>query len=279
MTRGLTHVKLAAAVCGAVLLAPAAAAVAGPSAPGPVDSPAMAARVKAEFLHAWAGYRRYAWGHDELRPLSRQPRDWYGQSLLMTPVDALDTLVLMGLNKQADANRELIATRLDFDKDIDVKTFEITIRLLGGLISAYQLPGDGRLLGKAEDLGARLLPAFNSPTGLPYVYVNLRTGRTRGVHSNPAETGTLLLEFGTLSRLSGIPVYTARPSAPSSRPSGGAQVLVWSAAASMSRPAPGPIPIPASAAASIPTTNTCGSAGACSATRTAGRCGGRASRR
>lgn len=167
----------------------------------------MAARVKAEFLHAWAGYRRYAWGHDELRPLSRQPRDWYGQSLLMTPVDALDTLVLMGLTREADADRELIATRLDFDKDIDVKTFEITIRLLGGLISAYQLTGDARLLAKAEDLGARLLPAFNSPTGLPYVYVNLRTGRTRGVQSNPAETGTLLLEFGTLSKLSGNPVY------------------------------------------------------------------------
>ncbi|MDE2460351.1 MAG: glycoside hydrolase family 47 protein, partial [Gammaproteobacteria bacterium] len=55
-----------------------------------IDSAAMAARVRAEFLHAWDGYRRYAWGHDELRPLSRKPFDWYGQSLLMTPVDALD---------------------------------------------------------------------------------------------------------------------------------------------------------------------------------------------
>ena len=171
------------------------------------DSDAMAARVKTEFLHAWNNYKRYAWGHDELLPLSHKPRDWYRQSLLMTPVDALDTLVIMGLKKDADADRELIATRLDFDKDIYVKNFEVTIRLLGGLLSGYQLTGDVRLLHKAEDLGQRLLPVFNSPTGLPYTYVNLKTGMTRGTNSGPAEAGTLLLEFGTLSRLSGNPVY------------------------------------------------------------------------
>src|SRR5438105_15233718 len=76
-----------------------------------VGAHVMAARVRTEFLHAWSNYRRYAWGHDELRPLSRTPHDWYGPSLLMTPVDALDTLVLMGLKKQADDDRELIATR------------------------------------------------------------------------------------------------------------------------------------------------------------------------
>jgi hypothetical protein len=173
----------------------------------PVDSPAMAARVRVEFMHAWSNYKRYAWGHDELRPLSRKPHDWYGESLLMTPVDALDTLVLMGFKQEADADRELIATKLDFDKDIYVKNFEITIRMLGGLLSGYQLTGDERLLHKAEDLGTRLLPVFDSPTGLPYVYVNLHTGKTRGVKSNPAETGTLLLEFGMLSKLSGNPVY------------------------------------------------------------------------
>jgi ER degradation enhancer, mannosidase alpha-like 2 len=59
----------------------------------------------------------------------------------------------------------------------------------------------------AEDLGNRLLPVFNSPTGLPYVQVNLRTGQTRDPLTNPAETGTLLLEFGTLSKLTGKPVF------------------------------------------------------------------------
>src|ERR1700677_3418477 len=62
----------------------------------------LAAQVKQEFLHAYRNYERYAWGHDELQPLSRTPRDWYGQSLLMTPVDALDTLILMDLRDEAD---------------------------------------------------------------------------------------------------------------------------------------------------------------------------------
>lgn len=171
------------------------------------ESARLAAQVKAEFLHAWTDYRTYAWGHDDLAPLSHKPHDWYAESLLMTPVDALDTLVLMGLDDEAGAARELIATRLDFDKDIYVKNFEITIRLLGGLLSGYQLTGDARLLAKAEDLGTRLLPAFDSPTGMPYVDVNLRTGKTRNPNSNPAETGTLLLEFGMLSKLTGKPVF------------------------------------------------------------------------
>ena len=56
---------------------------------------------------------------------------WDGHTLLMTPVDALDTLTLMGLNPQADEARTLIDTKLNLDQDIYVKDFEITIRLLG----------------------------------------------------------------------------------------------------------------------------------------------------
>jgi len=179
------------------------------AAPTPEDPAVTAARVKTEFLHAWDDYVKYAWGHDELMPLSKRPKDWYGQSLLMTPVDALDTLVLMGLKDQADKDRELIDTKLDFDKDIYVKNFEITIRLLGGLLSGYELTGDQRLLLLADDLGKRLMPAFTSPTGMPYQFVNLRTGKTRGAESNPAETGTLYLEFGTLSLLTGDPRFGA----------------------------------------------------------------------
>ena len=167
----------------------------------------VATRVRTEFLHAWNNYERYAWGHDALRPLSKTPRDWYGQSLLMTPVDALDTLILMHLGAEAEKARSLIVSDLSFDRDIYVKNFEVTIRLLGGLLSGYQLTGDKRLLSLAEDLGHRLLPVFDSPTGLPYVYVNLRTGQTRGPVTNPAEAGTLLLEFGTLSKLTGKPVF------------------------------------------------------------------------
>src|SRR5258708_33567361 len=137
--------------------------------------------------------------------MSRQPRDWYGQSLLMTPVDSLDTFLLTGLNDEAEKARTLIVERLDFDKDISVKVFEMTIRLLGGLLSGYQLTGDPRLLHLADDLGARLLPAFDSPTGMPYMIVHLHTGKTSGARWNPAEIGTLIPEFGTLSKLTNKP--------------------------------------------------------------------------
>jgi mannosidase alpha-like ER degradation enhancer 2 len=167
----------------------------------------MAQRVREEFLHAWYGYKQYAWGHDALKPLSRTYHDWYGDSLYMSPVDALDTMILMGLDGEARETRELIVKNLSFDKDIYVKNFEITIRLLGGLLSSYQLTGDKRLLARAQDLGRRLLPAFDSPTGIPYMYVNLRTGKVRGPITNPAEAGTLLIEFGTLGKLTRQPLF------------------------------------------------------------------------
>lgn len=170
----------------------------------------MVERVREATLHAWNGYRRHAWGHDALKPISADAHDWHAQSLLMTPVDALDTLLLMGLRAEADEARELIVNRLSFDHDMEVKHFEIVIRLLGGLLSAHQMTGDDRLLALADDLGTRLLPAFDSPTGLPWVNVNLRTGAVSGRESNPAETGTLILEYGLLSRLTGKAVYAEK---------------------------------------------------------------------
>ena len=163
--------------------------------------------MKAEFLHAWNGYKQYAWGHDALRPLTKKPRDWYGTSFCMTPVDAYDAMLLMGLSSEAAAAKQLIFDSLSFNKNIEVQSFEMTIRLLGGLLSAYEMDGDKRFLALAEDLAKRLLPVFNTPTGMPYRYVNLQTGKIRDSLNNPAEIGTSLLEFGTLSKLTGNPVY------------------------------------------------------------------------
>lgn len=184
-------------------------AVASQAQPGAkIDRAKMAAEVKAEFLHAWNGYKKYAWGHDDLKPISKSYRDWHPpETVLMTAVDSLDSLYLLGFKKEADATRKYITANLSFDKDIDVQNFEITIRVLGGLISGYQASGDKKLLALADDLGRRLLPVFDSPTGMPYRYVNLKTGKTRGEISNPAETGTLLIEFGALSKLTEKTVY------------------------------------------------------------------------
>ena len=174
----------------------------------PIDRAALAASVKAEFLHAWNGYRKYAWGHDDLDPVSRKPRDWYPPEVIyMTPVDSLDTMLIMGLKEQAAEAQAIILEKLSFDKDVSVQLFEINIRILGGLLSAYEMTGEKKFLSLADDLGRRLLPAFKSKTGMPYRYVNLRTGAVRDGINNPAEIGTLILEFGTLSRHTGNKAY------------------------------------------------------------------------
>ncbi len=190
---------------GAILLIPACSGT--DSTDRPPAAAATAERVKEEFLHAWNGYKEHAWGMDDLLPVNRAGRNWHEHTLYMTAVDSLDTMILMGLDEEATATTEFLARNLGFDHDIEVKNFEITIRILGGLLSAYQLTGDRRLLSLAEDLGERLVPVFDSPTGMPYMYVNLRTGQVREPVSNPAEIGTLILEFGTLSRLSGRDLF------------------------------------------------------------------------
>src|SRR6185436_255320 len=97
------------------------------------DRAALAAKTKAEFVHAWDGYQKYASGYDELLPVSKTGKNWHdGHTLLMTPVDALDTMLLMGLKDEAEKTRNSIVQNLHFDQDIEVKNFEITIRILGG---------------------------------------------------------------------------------------------------------------------------------------------------
>ena len=197
-TGGAASIIAAATTLGFAAVAPCAA-----------QEPAVreAAAVREALLHAWNSYARLAWGHDELLPLSHGHRDWHAASLLMTPVDAYDTMLLMGLPDQATRAKALILDSLSFDRDFPVQVFEITIRELGGLLSAYQLDGDPRFLALARDLATRLLPAFATPTGMPFRFVNLRTGATSGPVSNPAEVGTLMLEFGTLSKLTGEPRF------------------------------------------------------------------------
>src|SRR5271170_7704790 len=109
-----------------------------------------------------------------------------------------------------------------FDINSKVQVFEVTIRVLGGLLSAHiyasnpDLLGgrtlsnyNGELLSLAVDLTERLLPAFTSPTGIPYPRINLRSGLVPGdtAETCAAGAGSLLLEFGTLSRLTDDPIY------------------------------------------------------------------------
>ncbi len=167
----------------------------------------MCTKVKTAAQHAWKGYKDYAWGSDDLRPLTKTSRNWYKHSMLMTPVDAFDTFTMLGLTAEAREAKDIILTKLDFNVDNEVQVFEITIRLLAGLITAYEMDGDKKFLALATDLANRMMPAFNTPTGMPCRYVHLQTGKIRDSINNPAEIGTLMMEFGKLSKLTGNKAY------------------------------------------------------------------------
>ncbi|MGH7455297.1 MAG: glycoside hydrolase family 47 protein, partial [bacterium] len=77
-----------------------------------IDKVELAQRVQQEFLHAWNAYKQFAWGHDELKPLSKSYRDWHAVSLYMTPVDAMDTMILMGLTDEAAKTKEFVVKNL-----------------------------------------------------------------------------------------------------------------------------------------------------------------------
>jgi len=168
--------------------------------------------VKAAFLHAWRSYEEHAWGDDEVNPLSRTSIKSFGMGL--TLVDSLDTMHLMGLSSQFAAACEWVKEELTFGTQEDVNVFEVTIRILGGLLSAYELSSSTPLLDAAEELGLRMLFAFDTPTGLPYGTIGLRSGRRynpgwAGGASTIAEVGTLQLEFRALSRHTGNPAFEA----------------------------------------------------------------------
>jgi mannosyl-oligosaccharide alpha-1,2-mannosidase len=169
-------------------------------------------KVKEAMIHAWSSYEKYAWGKDELQPRTKDGTDSFG-GLGATMVDSLDTLYIMGLDEQFQKAREWVASSLDFDKDYDASMFETTIRVVGGLLSAYDLSGDKMFLEKAKDIADRLLPAWNTPTGIPYNIINLRNGNAHnpswaaGGDSILADSGTEQLEFIALSQRTGDPKY------------------------------------------------------------------------
>ncbi|XP_045783821.1 endoplasmic reticulum mannosyl-oligosaccharide 1,2-alpha-mannosidase isoform X2 [Maniola jurtina] len=161
------------------------------------------------FKHAWRGYKAHAWGHDNLKPVSGAPHDWF--SLGLTIVDGLDTAYIMGLMEEFEEGRQWIKTELVFTKNKDVNFFEVTIRVLGALLTNYHFTQDPMFLEKAKDLGERLMAAFSSPSGIPYSDVNLGTRTAHAPEwshfSTTAEVTTVQLEFRELSRATNNPAF------------------------------------------------------------------------
>lgn len=185
-------------------------------------------RVLSMFYHAYDSYLEHAYPHDELLPLSCSGRDtWSGRHMPLQLVDALDTLVVVGNHSEFRRVASLLLMQGGrsgrFDVDVNVSVFETNIRVIGGLLAAHLLsdragfddarppswPCSGAFLELAEELAARLVPAFRTNTSMPYGTVNLRYGVPRGETSITctASIGTFLLEFGFLSRLTGVDVY------------------------------------------------------------------------
>lgn len=173
-------------------------------------------KTKAMFYHGYDSYLQYAYPYDELRPLSCSGQDTWG-SYSLTLIDALDTLLVLGNASEFQRISDLLAVTLNFNVDINVSVFETNIRVIGGLLSAHLLaaragvkveqswPCDGPLLRLAVDVAERLLPAFDTPTGMPYGTVNLRYGvpLSETPITCTAGCGTFIIEFGTISALTG----------------------------------------------------------------------------
>jgi hypothetical protein len=185
---------------------------------------ALREEVRALFHHSYDSYMEHAFPADVLLPLSCAGKDGWG-SFSLTLIDSLDTLALLGNATEFEARVRWVAEHVSFDVDETVSLFETTIRALGGLLSAHLLALDpqlglmrgayeahGGLLPLAVDLASRLLPALDTASGIPFGSVNLRHGVApdEAVVTCTAAAGTLSLEFGTLSRLTGDGRFEAR---------------------------------------------------------------------
>uniref|UniRef100_A0A1A8KET8 alpha-1,2-Mannosidase n=1 Tax=Nothobranchius kuhntae TaxID=321403 RepID=A0A1A8KET8_NOTKU len=192
----------------------------------------MKGMAKEMFYFGYENYMKYAFPEDELNPIDCEGRgpdvlnpsnininDVLGNYSL-TLIDTLDTLLVLGNVTEFHRAVKLVIETVSFDKDSTVQVFEANIRILGSLISAHILltdpkhpfgqvgfkDYDNELLHLAHDLAVRLLPAFeNTSTGIPYPRVNLKTGVPEdGINETcTAGAGSLLVEFGILSRLIG----------------------------------------------------------------------------
>ncbi|KAI1384895.1 glycoside hydrolase family 47 protein [Hypoxylon trugodes] len=178
-------------------------------------------RVKSAFITSWDAYCANAWGHDRYHPVSEKGSQMSPDGLGWIIIDSLDTIMLMNLTDRLVEPRKWLQRTLNYNQDQDVNTFEMTIRMLGGLLSAHylatKLPDassrrDSIYLAKAVEVADRLLPAYESRTGIPYASVHLSRAKglpshSDGGSSSTAEAATLQLEMKYLSYLTGNETY------------------------------------------------------------------------
>ncbi|CAF0851292.1 unnamed protein product [Adineta steineri] len=167
-------------------------------------------------VHAYSNYAKYAWGANEHRPITKTSHsaNVFGtEKLGITIIDSLDTIYLADLKEFVQKSRDWIETEFNPNVNSEISAFEINIRLVGGFLSMYALTNDKLYLDKAQAIADRLLPAFNTPTGIPFALINLANGASKnwnwaaGGCSILSELGTMHLEFQYLSQLTGKEIY------------------------------------------------------------------------
>lgn len=168
--------------------------------------------VKSVFLESWAAYEADAWGKDVYHPVKGTGKNMGPKPLGWMVVDLLDTLLIMDCQEEFNRAKRWVKEDLHYDFDYEVNVFETTIRMLGGLLSAYHLSNDDMFVDKATKLANSLIGGFDSPSGIPYSSVNLKTGKGVKNHvdngaSSTAEAATLQLEFRYLAKLTGEDLY------------------------------------------------------------------------
>ena len=159
--------------------------------------------VREAFVHSWTAYERFAWGHDELKPLTNTSNDVWG-GFAVTMIDCLDTAKIMGLDAEFERMVAFLDTNFTMQRDHYVSVFELSIRVLGGLLGAFDVSGgDPRLLRMADEAGTALLGAFpRDGDGLPAAELNIVKAHRRNhpwAGSNLAEVGSVQLELGRLA--------------------------------------------------------------------------------
>ena len=167
--------------------------------------------------HAWDNYVRYAWGSHELAPISKKAHTNDLVAKGVTVVDALDTLYIMGMTEEFEKGKKWVRENLDMRQlsgNKFVSVFETNIRFVGGLLTAYAFTGDELFKQKAVHIVNKLLPAFETTTGIPYALVNMKTGQTKNYGSSDyctlSEFGTLHMEFAYLSDITGSSIYRTK---------------------------------------------------------------------
>ena len=90
--------------------------------------------IREAFVHSWTAYERFAWGHDELQPLTNTSNDVWG-GFAVTMIDCLDTAKIMGLHAEFERMVAFLDTNFTMQRDHYVSVFELSIRVLGGLLA------------------------------------------------------------------------------------------------------------------------------------------------